>query len=113
MSKRGNKEILNDIKEAINRINRYILEKNYQEFLSDTLIQDAVVRNLEIIGEAVKNLQNDVKEKNKDVPWKKISGIRDRLIHHYFGVNFEILWAIIKEDLINLSLKINNILKSI
>ncbi len=84
MSKRGIIEILSDIKEAISRIKKYIANLNYEEFLKDLKTQDAVVRNFEIIGEAVKTLPDDLKIKTKLIPWNKIAGIRDRLIHHYF-----------------------------
>lgn len=73
--------------------------------------QDAVVRNFEIIGEAVKKLPAKLKSKTDAIPWNKIAGIRDRLIHQYFGVNFEILWTIIKEELTDLKRNINGLLQ--
>lgn len=72
---------------------------NYKDFLNDIKTQDAVVRNLEIIGEATKNISNDFKEKYPQIPWKKLAGVRDRLIHHYFGINYDIVWVIVKEEL--------------
>ncbi|HID86151.1 MAG TPA: DUF86 domain-containing protein [Anaerolineae bacterium] len=60
-----------------------------QAFLEDTKTQDAVIRNLEIIGEATKNLAKDLRERYSDIPWKSMAGVRDRLIHHYFGVNLD------------------------
>lgn len=99
MSKRGNIEFLSDIKEAVKRIELYIEKMNYEGFLKDIKTQDAVVRNLEIIGEATKNISNDFKEKNPQIPWKKLAGVRDRLIHHYFGINYDIVWVITKEEL--------------
>ena len=72
---------------------------NYEDFLNDIKTQDAVVRNLEIIGEATKNISNDFKEKYPQIPWKKLAGVRDRLIHHYFGINYDIVWVIVKEEL--------------
>lgn len=110
MSNRGDKEILKDMEEAITRIKIYVTDLNYEMFLNDMKTQDAVTRNLEIIGEAVKNLSSSVKDKYKAVPWKKIAGIRDRLIHHYFGVNFEIIWTIIQEELMDLNKRIQDIL---
>jgi len=67
--------------------------------LQDIKTQDAVVRNLEIIGEATKNVSQDLKKKYPQIPWKKLAGVRDRLIHHYFGVNYDIVWVIVKEEL--------------
>jgi len=110
MSRRGVLEILSDIKEAITRIIQYIEGLNYEQFLNDKKTQDAVVRNFEIIGEAVKLLPNDLKKKNTSIPWSKIAGIRDRLIHQYFGVNFEILWTIIEEELTEFLTKIDDII---
>ena len=111
MSKRGNKEFLSDIKEAIKRIKIYIKDIKYTEFLKDLKTQDAVVRNFKILGEAVKNVSDDLKENYSKIPWKKIAGIKDKLIHHYFGVNFEIIWTIIKEELTDLDTQIKDILK--
>ena len=99
MSKRGDIEFLNDIDEAIRRIEFYRQGTDYENFLEDIKTQDAVVRNLEIIGEAAKNITDELKEKHSQIRWKDLAGIRDKLIHHYFGVNLEIVWTIIDEDL--------------
>ena len=61
--------------------------------------QDAVVRNFEIIGEAVKNISDQYKNDHPEIPWKSMAGMRDKLIHHYFGVNFDVVWGVIKNDL--------------
>jgi len=113
MSKRGNKEFLKDIKEAIRRTEGYIGKMNYEEFLQDIKTQDAVVRNLEIIGEAVKNLSSDFKKTHKDIDWKKIAGLRDKIIHYYFGVKWDVVWSIINEKIPDLKDKIETILKEI
>ncbi|NVM03473.1 MAG: DUF86 domain-containing protein [Candidatus Helarchaeota archaeon] len=110
MSKRNDKEFLGDIKEAVRRIREYTENINYKDFLNDIKTQDAVVRNFEVIGEAVKNLSINLRETHSKIPWKKIAGIKDKLIHHYFGVNFEILWTIIEEDLPDLDTQIKDIL---
>lgn len=99
MPKRGDFEFLSDIDEAIKRIESYTVRIDYQDFLKDTKTQDAVIRNLEIIGEAVKNLSNKLKEKYKDIDWKNIAGMRDKIIHFYFGVNWEIVWDVIHKRL--------------
>ena len=88
MPKRGNKEFIKDIKEAITRISDYTEEMNYDTFLLDPKTQDAVVRNIEIIGEATQNLSNDFKKRYKDIDWKNIAGMRDKVIHFYFGVKW-------------------------
>ncbi len=110
MPKRGNLEYVRDIKEAIKRIERYTKGNSYQNFLKDTKTQDAVVRNLEIIGEAAKNISTDFKKKYKDIEWKSIAGMRDRLVHKYFGVNWEIVWAVTKEKLPRLKSQVKKIL---
>lgn len=109
MSKRGDFELVCDIKEAAGRINNYVSGLNFKRFLDDAKTQDAVVRNLEIIGEAVKNLSAEFKKDHGEIPWKKLSGMRDRLIHHYFGVNLDIVWSIVRDDLPVLITEINRI----
>ena len=111
MSKRADKECLNDIKEACRRIQSYIRRGNYERFLKDIKTQDAVVRNLEIIGEAVKNISGAFKKENSRIPWKELAGTRDRLILHYFGVNFDIVWTIAKQELPKLATRIEKISK--
>lgn len=111
MSKRGDLECVSDIKEAMIRIEAYIKHTYYQEFLKDTKTQDAVVRNLEIIGEAVKNISADFKKKHNAVEWRSIAGMRDKLIHHYFGVNLEIIWDIAANKILKLKTLIEKISK--
>ena len=111
MSKRGNKEFLYDIKEAIRRIEDYIGQMNYEEFLQENKTQDAVVRNLEIIGEAVKNLSEPMKKKYNKIGWKDFAGMRDKVIHHYFGIKWDIVWSVIKDKLPKLNENIEHILK--
>ena len=110
MSKRKDVDLLNDILESINRISAYTDKLSYDEFLNDYKSQDAVIKNLEILGEAVKLLSPDFKKNNPDLPWKDISGTRDKLIHDYFGVNIDIVWDIIKNELPSIKNKILEIL---
>ena len=111
MSKRRDLESLSDIKEAARRIENYIKKTSYRKFLKDTKTQDAVVRNLEIIGEAAKNISDDSKKEYPKIQWKKLAGVRDRLIHQYFGVNYDIIWVIAKEELPEIILQIEEIIK--
>lgn len=99
MFKRTDKEFLSDILEAIRRIKAYTAGMTYETFLQDTKTQDAVVRNLEIIGEAVKNLSEEMRHRYSAVPWKSMAGVRDRLIHHYFGVSLDVVWGIVTVEL--------------
>jgi uncharacterized protein with HEPN domain len=110
MSKRRDPDYLNDIREAIDRILTYTADLTYQQFMEDIKTQDAVVRNLEIIGEATKNLSVSVRKSHSTVPWKDLTGIRDKMIHHYFGINYEIVWTIAKEELAGLLPQIERIL---
>ena len=99
MSERGDREYAADIGEAIRRILNYTRDLTYAQFLADPKTQDAVVRNLEIMGEAVKHLSATFKKQHPDVEWSKIAGLRDRLMHHDFGVNLDILWNVIQTRL--------------
>lgn len=110
MSKRGIIEFLSDIKEAIKRIRLYTNNMDYESFLKDIKVQDAVVRNLEIMGEATKSLPGEIRNKYPQIPWKELAGVRDRLIHLYFGVNYDIVWDIVKKELPNIFLQIEEIL---
>jgi uncharacterized protein with HEPN domain len=113
MPKRGDKEFLLDMIEAIKRIELYTNELSYQDFLEKIETQDAVVRNFEIIGEAVKNISKKMKTLYNNVQWKEIAGMRDKVIHFYFGVNWDIVWKAAKDDLPQLKEKIKKILKKI
>lgn len=112
MSKRGVVPALKDILEAVERIQRYVGSMSQSEFLQNTEKQDAVVRNLEIIGEAVRNLPADFRRRHSQVQWAPIAGMRDRLIHQYFGVNWNILWNVVQEKLPSLKTDIEQILKA-
>src|SRR5688572_18517368 len=87
MSKRTDQEFLSDIREALQRIAAYITGMTYESFVADSKTQDAVIRNLEILGEATKNLSGEFRTKYPTVPWRSMAAARDRLIHHYFGTN--------------------------
>jgi len=112
MSERADVEFLADTKEAVLRINAYTQDLSYEQFLEDKKTQDAVVRNLEIIGEAAKNISEELKKKYPQIRWKDLAGVRDKLIHHYFGVNFDIVWNIVKQELPELLSQLEEILKN-
>jgi uncharacterized protein with HEPN domain len=99
MSKRTDQESLSDIREALRRITIYVSGMDYESFAADTKTQDSVIRNLEILGEATKNLSDGFRANYPKVPWKSMAGARDRLIHDYFGVNLDIVWHIVTIEL--------------
>jgi len=104
---------LTDLLDAIGKIEGYVRDMSRVEFLKDDKTKDAVLRNLEVIGEAAKNLPQKVKEKYDDVDWKAAAGMRNKLIHEYFGVSFSIVWETIKNDLPRLRDEVAKILKEI
>ena len=107
------KAYLRDILEAIDKIERYTKNMNFEDFSDNELIQDGVIRNLEIIGEAVKNLPDDIKKDYSEVEWRKIAGLRDILIHAYFGVDLEVIWDIVKNKVSELKGMVREILSNL
>ncbi|MCA9999663.1 MAG: DUF86 domain-containing protein [Anaerolineales bacterium] len=112
MSERLDQDFLSDIQEAIYRIVTYSEGMGYEAFLRDTKTQDAIIRNLEIMGEAAKNLSLDVRMEHPNVPWQNMARVRDRLIHHYFGVNMDIVWNIVVVELPTIATQVAKILQS-
>ena len=108
--KKDPKFYLGHIRDSINHINRYTKGLEKEEFLKNNLVQDAVVRNIEIIGEAVKNLPKDFTNKHKEVPWKDIAGMRDRIAHFYFGIDYALVWDTVKKDIPELKKQIQKLL---
>lgn len=105
MSQRDERLYLVEILGAIDRVLQYTAEGR-EAFLADPKSQDAVVRNIEIIGEAVKALSEATRQAHPEVPWGKIAGTRDRLIHGYFSVDLDIIWDIVQTDLPSLRSKV-------
>jgi uncharacterized protein with HEPN domain len=107
---RDYKVYLEDILEAIQKIQIYTATFSRQIFFDDKKTIDAVARNLEIIGEAIKKLPEDLRSRYPEVDWKKIAGLRDILVHEYFGIDVEIIWDIIQNKLPLLAKQIKSIL---
>jgi uncharacterized protein with HEPN domain len=87
------------IRKSIRKIRKYTTSIDRDAFLKNDLVQDAVIRQLEIIGEASKRVSERSREKYPGIPWKDISGMRDKLIHHYFGVDLDAVWLTVENDL--------------
>ncbi len=104
-------DFFNDILESIKKIEQFTKGMNYNQFATDDKTSYAVIRALEIIGEAAKEIPKKIKEENQELPWKEMSGMRDKLIHVYFGVNREVVWETIEEDIPKLKPIIAQIIK--
>jgi uncharacterized protein with HEPN domain len=97
--KKNDSAYLSHILNSIERIEDYTKGMEKDDFLSSNLVQDGTIRQIEIIGEAARNLSKDIREKYSQISWSDIAGMRDRLIHHYFGVNLNAVWDTVKIDL--------------
>ena len=99
MSKRSDKTLLIDIREAVDKILSYTAGLNGESFAGNGMIADAVIRNFEIIGEAASNLSDDFVKQHAEIPFRQMTSMRNRLIHGYFGVNLATLWQVIRDDI--------------
>lgn len=96
---------LSDILESLSKIQEYASNVNDADFYEDTKLQDAIYRRLEVIGEAVKNVPIDFREKHKSIPWRQIAAMRDVLIHEYDGVELDRVWQVVVEEVPQLKSK--------
>lgn len=97
---------IDDISESLDRIFEYVEGLDYKSWLNDQKTIDAVIRNLEIIGEAAANVPQEIQDQYVDIPWYQMKGMRNILIHEYFGVDNDVIWRTIQEDLPGLKAKI-------
>jgi uncharacterized protein with HEPN domain len=101
---------MEDIVACCDKIGRYTVGLAFDQFRSDEKVVDAVARNLELIGEATKRLPDDLRRRYQDVPWRKMAGLRDVIVHGYFGVDVQLLWDIVQKDVPAARLKVAAIL---
>lgn len=113
MKRNSYKLFVEDILESMNKIERYTKGSTYDKFEKNELVVDAVIRNLEIIGEAAKNIPDEVREKHQEISWKRMIGLRNITIHEYFGVDLNIIWQIISKNLPETKPKIEAMLKGL
>ena len=100
-----------DILDAIERVFSYVKGMSYKDFMADQKTQDAVVRNIEIIGEAARGIPKVFRADNSQIPWDDIIGMRNIIVHHYFGILIDVVWDIVKKELPMLKKQIKSIIE--
>lgn len=109
MSKRKAELLIEDMHESCHKILAYTSDMTYAEFINDDRTIDAVIRNFEIIGEAANRLPEEFKDKHTQVDWHRIRGFRNRIVHEYFGIDYEIVWEIKEKYLPTLIENLSNL----
>jgi len=104
---------IKDVLDAINKIEEFIGNMDYGEFLQDDKTSTAVVKKIEIIGEAMKNIPKNVRVKYNAIPWKDIVGMRNKITHNYFRIDYEIVWNVVKYKLPPLKIQVEQVFKDL
>jgi uncharacterized protein with HEPN domain len=111
--KRSHKLFIKDILDCVTKIEEFVENTSFEEFVKDDKTSSAVIRKIEIIGEATKNVPRDIRQRYRNLPWSDMARMRDKIIHFYFGVDYEIVWKVIKERLPEIKVKTMQILKDL
>ena len=111
--KRTYRDYILDILTSIQEIEEFVEGMNFEDFVEDRKTVNAVIRSLEVMGEAVKKIPSEIREKYQEIPWKYIAGMRDKLIHEYHGVDLEIVWEVVEKEIPPLKPKFEKILEEL
>jgi len=111
--KKDDSVYLHHIIDAFALIEHYMDNASHEEFLRNRLLQDGVIRQLEVMGEAARNISEDLRNEHPQIPWRQMIGLRNRMIHAYFNVDLQIIWEIVKGDIPDLKQKMKQLLDAI
>lgn len=106
---RDNRAFINHILDEVNYIIKGTKDLDYDSLMSNETLKRALIRSLEIIGEATKNLSKEFRDRHPNIEWKEMAGLRDKLIHYYFGVDWDTVWDVIKEEIPKLENKLKKL----
>lgn len=113
MKAKSDRLFIYDIANCCHKIQSFVANRSKDDFEKDVMLQDALVRNLEIIGEASKNLSSELRDSAPNINWRDIMRMRDKIVHHYFRIDLDIVWQTVAEDIPQLTPKIEAILEVI